>query len=345
MNDRPPVVVVTGASAGLGRAIVREFSRQKAHIGLLARGRAGLQGAAREVEDAGGKAFAAPADVSDPQQVEAAAEAIENAFGPIDIWINNAMVTVMSPVSRMKPEEYRRVTEVTYLGSVYGTLAALKRMLPRNQGVIVQVGSALAYRSIPLQSAYCGAKHALEGFLSSLRTELLHDGSNVRITSVHMPALNTTQFGWMKNRLPNDPQPVPPIYQPEVGARAVVYAAQHPRREMFVGISTVGAIVGNRIAPGLLDCYLARTGYESQQTDTPADPASPNNLWLPVPGDHGAHGSFDDRSRNWSLQLWANTHRTSLAAAGAGIIGAAVAAFISSRKSRSRWPLLRWKSR
>lgn len=325
MNNKPEVVVVTGASAGLGRAIVREFARSKAHVGLLARGRAGLEGAAREVERAGGRALVLPTDVSDSHQVEAAAEEIESRLGPIDIWVNNAMVTVMSPVKEMAADEYKRVTDVTYLGSVYGTLAALRRMLPRNRGVIVQVGSALAYRSIPLQSAYCAAKHAIEGFIISLRTELLHDGSNVRVTSVHMPALNTTQFGWMRNRLPRKPQPVPPIYQPEIGAKAVVYAAYHDRREMYLGTSTIAAIVGNKIAPGLLDLYLSRTGYESQQTDAPADPANPGNLYVPVFGDHGAHGPFGARSRDSSLQLWANTHRGTLAFACAGVICGAIA--------------------
>jgi NAD(P)-dependent dehydrogenase (short-subunit alcohol dehydrogenase family) len=330
-NHKTEVVVVTGASAGLGRAIVRQFAENKAHIGLLARGRAGLEGAFKEVEEAGGRALAIPTDVADPDQVEAAAEAVEQAFGPIDIWVNNAMTTVLSPVREMTPADFQRVTAVTYLGSVYGVMAALKRMLPRDRGSIIQIGSALAYRSIPLQSAYCAAKHALEGFMASLRSELLHDGSKVRIAIVHMPALNTPQFKWMKNRLPEKPQPVPPIYQPELGAKAVFCMAHNSRREMYVGGSTVKAIVGNKIAPGLLDHYLAQAAYEGQQSGTPADPNSPNNLWEPVEGDFGAHGDFDDCSRAHSIQLWANLHRNALAVAGAGIAGA-VAATLASRK-------------
>jgi short-subunit dehydrogenase len=242
------------------------------------------------------------------------------------------MTSVFSPIKEMRPEEFKRVTEVTYLGVVYGTLAALKRMLPRDRGVIVQVGSALAYRGIPLQAAYCGAKHAIQGFVESLRCELLHDKSSVRVTMVQMPALNTPQFRWVKSRLPHKAQPVPPIFQPEVAARAIHYAAHHDRREMYVGMPSVEAIIGNKIAPGLLDHYLARTGYESQQTDEPADPDRPNNLWEPVPGDHGAHGVFDDRANDHSLQLWADTHRGLLALVGLGLAGAAYAVF--SRNGR-----------
>src|ERR671931_1437991 len=263
------VVVVTGAGAGLGRAIVQSFARRGAHIGLVSRGRERLEDARQEVEMAGGKAVVLPADVADSGAVEAAAAETEQEFGPIDIWINDAMTTVFSPVKQMTPDEFRRVTEVTYLGSVYGTLAALKRMLPRDRGVIVQVGSALAYRGIPLQAAYCAAKHAIQGFMDSLRCELLHDGSHVRVTMVQMPALNTPQFGWVKSRLPHKAQPVPPIYQPEVAAEAIVWAAHHPRREFYVGFSTVKAIVGNKLVPGLGDWYLARTCYEAQQTDGP----------------------------------------------------------------------------
>src|SRR5919109_1879361 len=303
---KPEVVVVTGASAGLGRAAARAFAREGAHVGLLARGRDGLEGARREVEEAGGRALALPTDVADPEAVERAAEAVEREFGPIDIWINNAMVSVFSPVKETRPEEYKRVTEVTYLGYVYGTLAALKRMLPRDRGCVVQVGSALAYRGIPLQAAYCGAKHAIQGFTESLRCELLHDKSRVRVTMVHLPAMNTPQFDWVKSRLPREPQPVPPIYEPEVAADAIVWAATHRRREISVGGPTVTAIWGNKIASGLIDRYLARTGYDAQQTDKPADPNQPNNLWEPVPGDHGAHGTFDSRSRDRSLQLWAD---------------------------------------
>jgi NAD(P)-dependent dehydrogenase (short-subunit alcohol dehydrogenase family) len=331
-SNRPEVVVITGASAGVGRATVREFARHGAHIGLLARGLDGLEAARREVEEMGGRALALPTDVADAERVEAAAAEVEEKLGPIDIWINNAMASVFSPIKEMKPEEFKRVTEVTYLGVVYGTLAALKRMLPRDRGVIVQVGSALAYRGIPLQAAYCGAKHAIQGFVESLRCELLHDRSNVRVTMVQMPALNTPQFRWVKSRLPHKAQPVPPIYQPEVAARAIHYAAHHDRREMYVGMPTVEAIIGAKVAPGLLDRYLARTGYESQQTDEPAEPNRPNNLWEPVPGDHGAHGVFDDRAINHSLQSWADTHRGLLALAGLGLVGAAYAVF--SRNGR-----------
>ena len=276
---KPEVVVITGASAGVGRATVREFARHGARIGLVARGRDGLEGARREVERAGGQALVLPTDVADAQQVEDAAERVEKKFGPIDIWINDAMVSVFSPIKEMKAEEFHRVTEVTYLGYVYGTLSALKRMLPRDRGTIVHVGSALAYRSIPLQAAYCAAKHAILGFHTSLRTELLHDGSNVHTTMVQMPALNTPQFGWVKSRLPHKAQPVPPIYQPEVAARTIYYAAHHPkRREYYAAWSAVEAIFGNKIAPSFADRYLARHGYQSQQYDGPADPNRPNNL-------------------------------------------------------------------
>ena len=320
------VVVITGASAGVGRATVRTFARDGARIGLLARGRDGLEAAKREVEAAGGLALALPTDVADHRQVHAAAEAVERAFGPIDVWVNNAMASVFSPVKETMPEEFKRVTEVTYLGVVYGTLAALERMLPRDRGHIVQVGSALAYRGIPLQAAYCGAKHAIQGFMDSLRTELLHDGSHVRVTMVQLPALNTPQFGWVKSRLSHRAQPVPPIFQPEVAADAIHWAAHHDRREMFVGLPTVIAILGNKLAPWLGDWYLARTGFASQQTDEPADPTRPDNLWSPVQGDHGAHGRFDARASDVSWELWASKHRTSIAAtaAGIGLVGAAL---------------------
>jgi NAD(P)-dependent dehydrogenase (short-subunit alcohol dehydrogenase family) len=306
---RPEIVVVTGASAGVGRAVVRRFAKAGAHVALIARGRDGLEGARREVEEQGGRALVLPADVANWDQIDAAAERTEQELGPIDVWINNAMASVFSPVSRMLPAEYRRVTEVTYLGAVHGTLAALKRMRPRDRGAIVQVGSALAYRGIPLQSAYCAAKHAIQGFMDSLRSELLHERSGVRVSSVHLPALNTPQFNWVKSRLPNRAQPVPPIYQPEVAARAIFWAAHHDRRELWVGVPTVQAIIANRIAPGLLDQYLAATGFESQQTSEPEDPNRPDNLWEPLGGDHGAHGRFDDRASDWSAQAWAATHR------------------------------------
>ena len=317
--DKPEVVVITGASAGLGRAIVRRFAEDGAYIGLVARSIDGLEGAKKDVEDLGGRAIIIQGDVADPETTERAAQMVEEAFGEIDIWINNAMVSVFSPVKEMQPDEYKRVTEVTYLGVVYGTLAALKRMLPRDRGVIVQVGSALAYRGIPLQSAYCASKHAIEGFMDSLRSELIHDKSNVRASTVQMPAMNTPQFGWVKSRLPNNPQPVPPIYQPEIGAEAVHFVAHHERREMYVGYPTVEAIVGNKIVPSLGDWYLGRGGYEAQQTDEPVPPGRKDNLYEPVPGDHGAHGSFDERSIEFSSQLWANKNRGSVLLAGIGV--------------------------
>jgi len=309
-----PTVVITGASAGVGRATVRKFARHGARIGLLARGLDGLKAAQREVERLGGEALIIPTDVANADQVEAAAEKIENELGEIDIWVNNAMTSVFSPIKKMTADEFRRVTEVTYLGYVYGTLSALKRMLPRDRGVIVQVGSALAYRGIPLQAAYCGAKHAIQGFCDSLRCELIHDDSNVKVTMLQMPALNTPQFGWVKSRLPHKAQPVPPIFQPEVAAEAIYFAAHNPRREFYVGFPSVEAIVANKMAPGLLDHYLARTGYASQQHDGAEDPNRPNNLWQPVPGDHGAHGSFSARAHHWSPQLWTSEHRAWIAA-------------------------------
>ena len=316
------VVVITGASAGVGRASVREFARHGAWIGLVARGRDGLEGARREVEAMGGKALVLPTDVADPEQVEAAAERVEKKLGPIDIWVNNAMVSVFSPIKEMTAEDYERVTQVTYLGYVYGTLAALRRMLPRDHGTIVHVGSALAYRSIPLQSAYCAAKHAVLGFHASLRSELLHDRSQVQTTMVQMPALNTPQFGWVKSRLSRKAQPVPPIYQPEVAARAIYYAAHHPqRREYYAAWSVVEAVVGNKLAPSFADHYLARNGYESQQHNDPEDPARPDNLWQPLRGDHGAHGTFDNRARKVSLELWAETHWQWLAMAAIAAAG------------------------
>src|SRR5919205_2657722 len=281
-NGTPEVVVITGASAGVGRATAVAFAKRGARVGLLARGREGLQGAKREVESAGGKALAIPTDVSDPEAVEAAARRVEETFGPIDVWVNDAMVSVFSPAKEMTPEEYKRVTGVNYLGTVYGTLTALKRMLPRNRGHIVQVGSALAYRAIPLQSAYCGSKHAIQGFTESLRSELIHDRSDVRITMVQLPAVNTPQFGWVRSRLPRKPQPVPPIFQPEVPAEAIYWAAHHDRNELWLGWPAVKAILGNKIIPRELDYYLAWTGYDSQQTDEPVGPARKDNLWEPV---------------------------------------------------------------
>jgi NAD(P)-dependent dehydrogenase (short-subunit alcohol dehydrogenase family) len=294
-------------------------------VGLLARGIDGLEGARADAEQLGGEAIVLPTDVASADQVDAAAAQVEEAFGPIDIWINDAMASVFSPVRDLTAEEVRRVTEVTYLGTVNGTLAALRRMLPRDRGTIVQIGSALAYRAIPLQAAYCGAKHAIQGFTEALRCELLHDRSRVHVTMVQLPALNTPQFGWVRSRLPYTPQPVPPIFQPEVAARAIVWAAHHRRREVKVGGSSLAAIIGNRIAPGLLDRYLARTGYQSQQTKWPADPERADNLWQPVAGDHGAHGTFDARASGHSVQSWLNLHGAPAAIAGLGVMAAGIA--------------------
>lgn len=314
----PQTVVITGASAGLGRATARRFAETGASIGLIARGLEGLQAAQREVEELGGQALICQADVSRADEVETAAAAIEEAFGPIDVWINNAMTSVFSPVREMTADDFKRVTEVTYLGVVHGTLAALKRMLPRDSGVIVQVGSALAYRGIPLQAAYCAAKHAIQGFCDSLRSELLHERSKVRVTMVQMPALNTPQFGWVKSRLPRKAQPVPPIYDPEVGAWAILYASRHNRRELLVGLPTIQAVVGNKVAAGLLDRYLARSGFAAQQTSEAENPHRANNLYEPLDqqSDLGARGAFDRRARTWSPALWLDVHRGWVAAAG-----------------------------
>jgi short-subunit dehydrogenase len=315
----PEVVVITGASAGVGRATVCAFARRGAHIGLLARGQAGLEGAKADVERLGGKALILPTDTSNADQVEAAAEAVEREFGPIDVWVNDAMCSVFSPVKEMTASDYKRVTDVTYLGYIHGTLSALKRMLPRDRGAIIQVGSALAYRGIPLQSAYCAGKHAVQGFCDSLRSELIHDHSNVKLTMVQMPALNTPQFDWVKSRLPRKAQPVPPIYQPEVAAEAIYHAAHHFRREWYVGFSTCVAIVGNKMLPALGDWYLGRQGYDAQQYDGKRDPNQPNNLESPVDEnkDHGAHGDFDDRAMDYSLQVWADQGRDWILLAGA----------------------------
>jgi len=312
------VVVVTGASAGVGRAAVRAFARKGADVALIARGVDGREAARREVESDGGRALVLPVDVADADAIDAAADRIERELGPIDVWVNNAMVSVFSPVKELRADEIKRVTEVTYLGVVYGTLAALKRMLPRDRGAIVQVGSALAYRGIPLQAAYCGAKHAIQGFTESLRCELLHDGSGVHVTMVHLPAMNTPQFDWVKSRMPRKPQPVPPIYAPEIAADAIVWAAGQRRREISVGGVTAAVIWGNKFASGLVDRYLARTGYDSQQTDEPADPYRPDNLWQPLPGDHGAHGRFGDRATRRSPQTWINERLPALAMIAVG---------------------------
>src|SRR3569833_1521227 len=321
-------VVITGASAGAGRAAVREFAMHGADIGLFARGRDGLEAAAREVEEYGGRPLVLPVDVANAAAVQDAADQVEQKLGPIDIWVNNAMASVFSPIREMTPEEFKRVTEVTYLGYVHGTLAALKYMLPRNRGTIVHVGSALAYRSIPLQAAYCASKHAVLGFFASLRTELIHDGSNVHTTMVQMPALNTPQFGWVRSRLPRKAQPVPPIYQPEVAARQINHEAHHPkRREWYANRSVLKAIFGIKIAPGYADHYLAKNGDDSQQYDGWEEPNRQDNLFQPLAGDYGAHGTFDCRAKSWSAEAFAEEHGRALTAVllGAGIAGAAFA--------------------
>jgi NAD(P)-dependent dehydrogenase (short-subunit alcohol dehydrogenase family) len=313
------VAVITGASAGVGRATVREFAKLGYSIGLMARGEEGLQAAAREVEAEGGESLVVPTDVARESEVEAAAEAVEAQLGPIDVWVNNAMVSILAPIEQVSADEFRRVTEVTYLGYVWGTMSALKRMRRRDHGCIIQVGSALAYRSIPLQAAYCGAKHAIRGFTESIRCELLHDRSRIQLRMVELPGLNTPQFEWMKNRMPNKPQPVGTMFQPEVAARAIAWVAHHHRRELYVGLPTVAAIVGDKIAPGLLDRYLARTVYEGHQRDEADNPQRPDNLWKPVPGDHGAHGPFGRDAKRDSLQLFASTHRGLLALGGVAV--------------------------
>jgi NAD(P)-dependent dehydrogenase (short-subunit alcohol dehydrogenase family) len=331
------IVVVTGASGGVGRATARAFAARGDTVALLARGEDGLAGAASDVEAAGGKPISISVDTADSRRVFEAADQVERDAGPIDIWVNDAFTSVFAPFDEIDPDEYRRVTEVSYLGYVYGTMAALKHMKSRNRGTIVQVGSALAYRGIPLQSAYCGAKHAIQGFNESLRCELLHAKSGVRVTMVQLPAVNTPQFDWVESRLPRHAQPVPPIYQPEVAARAIVYAAEHPRRrEYWVGASTVGTLLANAVAPGLLDRYLARTGFQSQQTSQPRDPDKPVNLWEPADSreghDVGAHGDFDARAHRRAPQLWASHHHGMLGVAGT--VGAVAAGLVARRIAR-----------
>jgi NADP-dependent 3-hydroxy acid dehydrogenase YdfG len=317
MAKKHRVVAITGASAGVGRATVRAFAKEKAKIALIARGKDGLEAAKKEVEGAGGEALVFQADVSDYKRIKEVVNEIERHFGPIDVWVNNAMLSVFSPVKEMKAEEYKRVTEVTYLGYVYCTMEVLKKMLPRNKGVIIQVGSALAYRSIPLQSAYCAAKHAVYGFTESLRTELIHDHSKIKVVMMELPAVNTPQFSWVKSRLPNEPQPVPPIYQPEVIADAIVYATFHPdQRDYFIGYPAIKAALGEKFAPNYADHYLAKHGYDSQQTNEPVSEDRKDNLWEPVPGDHGAHGNFDLRAKDISVEFWARKNWGKLALSG-----------------------------
>jgi NAD(P)-dependent dehydrogenase (short-subunit alcohol dehydrogenase family) len=327
----PAVAVITGGSAGIGRATARALARRGMCLGLLARGRDGLEAAAGEVERLGGRALVLPADVADAAAVEDAARRVEETFGPIDVWVNNAMASVFSPIHAMTAGEFRRVTEVTYLGAVHGTQAALRRMLPRDAGLIVQVSSALAYRALPIQSAYCAAKHALLGFTDSLRCELLHDRSAVRVTMVHLPAVNTPQFAWVRNRLPRRPAPPDPVYQPELAARAIVHAIDHPRRDLYFGDTTLKLLYAQRFIPGRADRYLARHAWEGQLSPEPDDPSRPDNLCQPVPGDRGAHGPFDDRAKGRSRQLWATTHRPLLAAAAAAGAGLGLALALTRR--------------
>lgn len=332
----PRTVVVTGASAGIGRATAIAFGARGDDVALLARGRAGLEGAAREVEKAGGRALVIPTDVSDHDQVERAAAQVEDELGPIDVWVNVAFTSVFAPFWEIEPDEFARVTAVSYLGYVYSTMVALRRMRERDRGTVVQVGSALAYRGIPLQSAYCGAKHAIQGFNEALRCELLHERSNVHVTMVQMPAVNTPQFSWVLSRLPRHAQPVPPIYQPEVAAKGVLYAADHPqRREYWVGGSTAGTLAANAIAPGVLDRYLGRTGFASQQTEQARDPDQPANLWEPADADQdfGTHGVFDDRSTASSVQLWASQHHELLGTVVGALGVAAIAVGAAARRA------------
>jgi NAD(P)-dependent dehydrogenase (short-subunit alcohol dehydrogenase family) len=323
------VVAVTGASGGIGRAVAREFARRGSDVALLARGEKGLEAVAGEVRAEGRRALVVPVDVADADAVEHAVERVESELGPIAVWVNDAFTSVFARFEDISPEEYRRVTEVSYLGYVYATRAVLRRMRQRDAGTIVQVGSALAYRGIPLQTAYCGAKHAIQGFHEALRVELMHERSNVHVTMVQMPAVNTPQFSWVLSRLPRHAQPVPPIYQPEVAARAVVFAAEHPRRrEYWVGGTTVATLMANAVVPGLLDRYLARTGFDAQQTDQPRSEDQPVNLEHPADGarghDFGAHGAFDDRSRPTSRQQWlAHRYPQVAGAAGVGVAAAA----------------------
>jgi short-subunit dehydrogenase len=327
------VAVVTGASGGVGRATARMLGERGAKVVLLARGRDGLEGAKRDVESRGGEALVVPTDVSQFDQVKAAADAAEKEFGPIDLWINNAMVSMYSPFMEMSPEEFKHIVDVTFMGNVYGTHCALERMKKRDRGVIIQVGSALAFRSIPLQSAYCASKHAIQGFFESLRSELIHQKSKIRVSVVNMPALNTTQFVWTKNKMPHKARPTGTIFQPEVAAEAILFAAEHNRREVMVGYTTVEATLGEKVIPGLLDHYLSDAAWNGAMLPEPANPDKPNNFWEPVPGDHGAHGPFDKLAKSFSVQLWASKNRMSLAG-GLLMAGVGVAAFLMAGKSK-----------
>jgi NAD(P)-dependent dehydrogenase (short-subunit alcohol dehydrogenase family) len=329
----PRVVAITGATSGVGRATARAFARKGASIGLLARGEEGLEGTRAELTEMGANVLAVPTDVADAEQVRRAAAHIEDQLGPIDVWVNDAMVTVFSPVHALTAEEFERVTAVTYLGTVYGTMVALEHMRPRDSGVIVQVGSALSARSIPLQSAYCGAKHGVKGFTEALRCELLHERSNVRVTMVQLPGLNTPQFRWSRNHMPRSPQPMPPIYQPEVAADAIVWASRHPRREVKVGGTTIATILAEKYVPGMLDRYLAWRGYDAQQTGEPDGSPRPDNLFTSVPFDLGSHGAFGDRAHARSFQWWTTKHRGALVTTGAAGLAALAAArkFVGSK--------------
>jgi short-subunit dehydrogenase len=331
--DRNSVVVITGASGGVGRATARLLATRGAKIALLARGKDGLEGAKRDVESRGGQAIIIPTDVSNFDQVQAAADQAERAFGPVDVWVNNAMVSMYSPFMKMTPAEFRHIVEVTFLGQVYGTHCALQRMKQRDQGVIVHVGSALAFRSIPLQSAYCASKHAIQGFTESIRSELIHEKSNVRITVVNMPALNTTQFTWTKNNMPHKARPTGTIFQPEVAADAILFAAENDRREIMVGYTTVEATLGEKVIPGLLDHYLAKAAWNGAMLPEPNNPDSPNNFWEPLAGDHGSHGKFDKLARGYSVQLWATKNRGAVLG-GLALAGIGAATLLMAKKGK-----------
>jgi NAD(P)-dependent dehydrogenase (short-subunit alcohol dehydrogenase family) len=326
-------VVITGATNGIGRATVRRFAGRGVDVALVARGDDGLEAARDEVERAGGRALVLPTDVADAEAVDAAATAAEEAFGPIDIWINNAMATVFAYLWDVSPEEFRRANEVTYFGSIWGMQAALKRMRPRDRGTIVQVGSALAFRGVPLQAPYCGAKHGIQGVFESLRTELRHTGSRVHLTGVHLPGVNTPQFEHARDKLDRVSMPVAPVYQPEVAADAIHWAAHHRRREIYVGVPTVYTIWGNKLAPWLAERYLAATAVKGQLSDRPKSPERPDNLFSPVPGDPGAHGPYDERAHGRSVQLWATKHRR-VGGAGAAVVAGLAAAAGAAARSR-----------